>query len=99
MVRKNMLLGIGYKHSEVYDSVLPGCEHGSCGLNFIGSTVQLKSYATIVGEYDSCKGTIWCSGTYSATTRKHIGIFAKYLNNYYGTNLTYYDFKKAAGEC
>lgn len=56
----------------------------------------LVSYNTFVAMYNH--GEITCSGTYSATTRKHIGWFAKFLNEQYGTDYTYYSFKKAAGE-
>lgn len=36
---------------------------------------------------------IECSGTYSQTTRKHIGCFAKEINDLFNIDLTYYDFK------
>lgn len=47
-----------------------------------GDTV-LQSYDTIVCGVES-SGDIFCNGLYSATTRKHIGAFAKEFNcNYY----------------
>lgn len=51
-------------------------------------TVDLISYRTHVARVNP-DGSIECYGLYSATTRRHIGAFAK------EHGLTYYDFKNA----
>lgn len=53
---------------------------------YIDGTVALQSYQTIVVEMR--ENWIKVNGLYSATTRKHIGWFAKMLN------LTYQDLKR-----
>lgn len=50
---------------------------------------MLQSYNTLVACYIHKTGNIYCSGTYSRTTRNHIGRFARYLPK----NFNYYDFK------
>lgn len=53
---------------------------------YTDGTVALQSYNTIVVEVR--EGWVKINGLYSATTRKHIGWFAKMLN------LTYQDLKR-----
>ena len=50
---------------------------------------MLQSYNTLVACYIHKSGNIYCSGTYSQTTRNHIGRFARLLPNHFD----YYDFK------
>lgn len=52
---------------------------------YTNGMVALQSYNTIVVEVN--EGWVKVNGLYSATTRKHIGWFAKMLN------LTYQDLK------
>ena len=69
------------------------CPYGSCKVRvYEDGKIQLISYCTMVIEIDE-NGYILCTGTYSATTRKHIGCFLKE----YASNLCYYDMKKIAG--
>lgn len=78
---------------EYYDKKLEYCPYGSCGVVF-GKKPQvtmLKSYSTFVLALDS-NGWLQCKGTYSATTRKHIGAFCK---EYCGSNI-YYTCKEIA---
>jgi hypothetical protein len=53
----------------------------------------LFSYNTLVAGI-SVDGWCWCRGTYSQTTRRHIGAFAKE----YTENFSYHDFKKMAAD-
>lgn len=46
-------------------------------------TILLRSYKTIVAEIHD--GWISCNGTYSATTRRHLGAFAKEFGTSYQT--------------
>lgn len=46
-------------------------------------TILLRSYRTIVAEIHN--GWIVCNGTYSATTRKHLGAFGKEFGISYQT--------------
>ena len=56
----------------------------------------LQSYSTLVCAIDFNSNTIYCNGTYSQTTRKHIGSFARQFSGHTGFNsLSYYDFKEA----
>ena len=56
----------------------------------------LQSYSTLVCAIDFNNNIIYCNGTYSQTTRKHIGSFAKQFSGHTGFNsLNYYDFKDA----
>lgn len=60
--------------------------------------VSLLSYATdVCGIYldeDDDEWRVYCTGTYSQTTRKQIGWFARELCYAYAPcNLSYYDFK------
>ena len=95
MKRKNIVLGYSVV-SMAYDNVLPTCPNGSCGYS-VGEdgTYMLTSYATNVCSYNPETGELYCTGTYSQTTRKHIGLFAKFLNSLFNTDLSYYTFKSA----
>ena len=94
MKRKNVVIGYSVQ-SVFYDNVLPTCPNGSCGYSISeDGTYILISYVTNVCGYNPNTGEIYCNGTYSATTRKHIGLFAKFLNSLFGTNLSYYTFKE-----
>jgi hypothetical protein len=53
----------------------------------------LQSYNTLVAAYDFNDNKIYCNGTYSRTTIRHIGNFAKELNAHALVNLDYYSFK------
>ena len=54
----------------------------------------LISYSTCVACFDD-SGYISCRGTYSATTRKHIGAFAKFITKMTGKGVSYFTFKSA----
>lgn len=57
-------------------------------VNTLGDgTIELQSYKTSIIKL-SKDGWLTCTGTYSPTTRKHIGAFMKEY-----TNLSYYDAK------
>ena len=43
--------------------------------------IVLQSYSTLVAAYDCENRKIYCNGTYSQTTRKHISAFAKQINS------------------
>ena len=61
-----------------------------------GKVLTLVSYTTQVAFIrfnKSGERKIACNGTYSRTTTKHIGWFARE----YGDGLSYYDFKKVIG--
>lgn len=90
MYQKNIRVGIGFASRLVCDRRLAFCPYGSAGVTFSssGSTV-LVSYETAVCEIDS-EGWLTCSGTYSVTTRKHIGAFMKE----YGRGASYYTAKE-----
>ena len=78
---------------EVYvDKLMPDHESSSCGINERNGNHVLISYTTTVCGMDM-EGWCWCNGTYSATTRKHIGWFAKYLSNH-GAAVSYQTFKR-----
>lgn len=87
-----------YVTNEYYDQVLPTMPHGSCGLIYDVERIYLKSYATTVAMFDTSTKQIECYGTYSTTTRKHIGAFARWINQKYGTKYSYYDFKDSAAK-
>lgn len=81
----------GYVEKTVtYDKRLEYCPYGSCGVVFNSNGIHLVSYTTCVCSIDN-DGFLSCTGTYSATTRKHIGAFLKE----YAPNLCYQDVKKA----
>lgn len=86
MYRKQIVDGYFVK-TVTYDERLEFCPNGSCGKDYTDNgDVILMSYTTPVAGVDHT-GYAWCTGTYSATTRKHIGAFAKEFG------LTYHDFK------
>ena len=79
-----------YMIKEWYDKPLKYCPYGSCGAMIRkDGTIFLKSYSTIVCSIDP-QGWLECGGTYSATTRKHIGAFMKE----YGEGASYYHAKE-----
>ena len=84
MYTKKVLDGYYYK-TVTYDKRLKHCPYGSCGVVFNSNGVHLISYTTLVCSIDN-DGFLSCTGTYSATTRKHIGAFLKEyapMCNYY----------------
>ena len=81
----------GYvKKTVTYDERLKYCPYGSAGVVFNANGIHLVSYTTTVCSIDN-NGFLSCTGTYSSTTRKHIGAFLKE----YAPNLSYQDVKKA----
>ena len=65
---------------------LKHCPNGQCGVIVDEhNAVHLISYCTPVITIDS-HGWLTCNGTYSATTRKHIGAFLKE----YASAITYH---------
>ena len=75
-----------------YDKRLKYCPYGSAGvIKSEDGSIHLCSYTTRVISIDP-EGLLECTGTYSATTRKHIGAFLKE----YAPRLSYYDAKEAA---
>lgn len=52
--------------------------------------IQLWSYSTMVLEYNIRDKTIFCSGLYSMTTRRHIGWF---MNQFFNNKYNYHDTK------
>ena len=73
-----------------YDKNLVFCPNGSCGILSNHSGIYLISYTTMVCHIDT-NGFLSCTGTYSATTRKHISAFLKE----YAPMLTYHMVKQA----
>ena len=56
--------------------------------------ISLYSYVTLVCELSN-DGWLTCSGTYSQTTRKHIGAFMReYVEYPNGSHGSYYDAKR-----
>ena len=74
---------------------IKGHEHASVKVYIDGNTITLVSYTTEVIRMvmEGVKRTMECSGTYSPTTRKHIGWFLKE----YANDLNYYDMKNIVG--
>lgn len=74
-----------------YDKRLEYCPYGSAGIiNQADGGIVMVSYTTPVCGI-TADGWAWCSGTYSATTRKHIGAFCKE----YGEGVLDYHVMKA----
>ena len=73
----------GYK-CVTYDKRLRDMPYASAGVSFRkNGDIVLVSYTTDV-VIISADGWLRCTGTYSATTRKHIGCFMReYANSYY----------------
>ena len=66
---------------------LRGHEHAAAGVVDIAGMLALRSYKTIVLTVDF-NGWLTCTGTYSATTRRHIAWFmAEYFPNLGGYKL------------
>ena len=86
----NCVDGIYITKNVYRDRPLAYCPHGSCGVIETENALYLKSYTTFVIKYDKKRNTLQCSGTYSATTRKHIGAF---LKEYFPT-VSYYTMKQ-----
>jgi hypothetical protein len=83
---------IGYfcKDSEQWvDKKLAYQPYAQAGVIFDANGIHLISYTTLVCTIDN-DGYLSCTGTYSQTTRKHIGSFLKE----YAPNLCYYDAKR-----
>ena len=74
------------------DKRLAYCPYGQCGVRFENGKIILVSYFTYVIEIDN-DGWLTCSGTYSATTCKHIRAFMKEY-----THTSYYTAKKCYEE-
>lgn len=87
MYTKNIIDGY-FAKTVTYDKNLAFCPYGSCGVVFNDNGVHLISYTTLVCSIDN-NGFLSCTGTYSATTRKHIGAFLKE----FASNLCYHDAK------
>ena len=89
---------IGYycKDTEVWvNKRLSRMPYAQAGVISDGRGVSLISYSTLVCTI-SPEGWLTCTGTYSATTRKHIGAFM----HEYGNGADYYTAKRCyeAGE-
>ena len=92
MYSKKILNGYSYTNVN-YDRKLANCPYGSAGVDtYNDGAIALISYTTRVIEIDR-DGWMTCTGTYSATTRKHIGAFLKE----YAPTLCYADVKAIAG--
>lgn len=89
MYTKNILDGY-YRKTVTYDKALKYCPRGSAGIIKNSHGIHLVSYTTRVISITP-DGWLDCTGTYSATTRKHIGAFLKE----YAPSLCYYDVKRA----
>ena len=74
--------------------ILKHCPNGQCRAEVLENKVSLISYFTTVIIIDYDNGTIECTGTYSATTRRHIAHFLRE----YKPELTYKDMKEIAGK-
>lgn len=79
-----------YTTTAHYGKRLEYCPNGSAGVDTYDGYTHLISYTTRVISIDA-EGWLECTGTYSATTRKHIGAFLKE----YAPNLCYQDVKAA----
>lgn len=80
-----------YPVAVTYDKCLKYCPYGSCGVMFANDNIILVSYTTTVITLTS-DGWLYCTGTYSATTRKHIGAFLKEyapMCNYHNAKFCY----------
>lgn len=73
-------------------------DHASASCKVVineGESINLISYTTrvITIYHEGGKRFVECTGTYSATTRKHISWFLRE----YAPDLSYYDMKRIAG--
>ena len=71
------------------DKKLSRMPYAQAGVRFENGSTILISYATVVCVIDE-HGFLTCTGTYSQTTRKHIGAFI----HEYAPMLSYYDVKR-----
>jgi len=73
-----------------------GHESANVKVRINGNTIELISYTTMVIRiiHEGTKRMIECTGTYSPTTRKHIGWFLRE----YANDLNYYNIKNIVGE-
>lgn len=92
MYNKVIVDGYFYKTMH-YHKRLAFCPYGSAGVNTYDGNIHLISYSTRVISIDP-EGWLECTGTYSATTRRHIAAFLCE----YAPALSYYDAKRAAAE-
>lgn len=76
-----------YKVRKLSDHASAQC----CVRIYDNGDICFQSYRTDVLYYDALFNRLYCSGTYSQTTRKQIGWF---LRGYF-PNLSYYDCKAA----
>lgn len=93
MYTKNVVDGYFIK-TVSYDRNLKYCPYGSAGVDIGADHFYLRSYTTLVIALNIKDGWLECTGTYSATTRKHIGAFLKE----YAPRLSYYDIKRIAAK-
>ena len=89
MYNKTIVDGYFYRTMH-YHKRLAFCPFGSAGVNTYDGNIHLISYSTRVISIDN-EGWLECTGTYSATTRKHIGAFLRE----YAPSLCYQDAKAA----
>jgi len=75
------------------EKTLSGHKQANCRVYiYDNGDIDMYSYRTRIISISG--GKIQCTGTYSATTRKHIGLFCKeYLPGY-----SYYDMKGIVGK-
>lgn len=69
--------------------------YAQCGVYDFGNKLEFESYNTtviIAEKQDDGTWYVYCTGTYSPTTRKQIGWF---LKEFFG-ELNYYDMKQSA---
>ena len=76
-----------YTRFVTVDKKLDRMPYAQAGILKRGDAVQLVSYETIVCEV--VNGWLHCYGTFSASTRRHIGAFLKEV----APRLSYYDAK------
>lgn len=91
---KKIVLNNNVYATAYYNKSLKGHESAKCGIRENKNFIELISYVTPVICVDKNTNKMICSGTYSATTRKHISWFLKE----YFPQISYYDVKKIAGK-
>lgn len=62
-----------YRTRKLHDHASAQC----CVRLYKNGDICLQSYMTDVVYYDSTRGFLYCTGTYSQTTRKHISWFLR----------------------
>lgn len=91
MYTKHIVDGI-FRKVVTYDDRLKYCPYGSAVVVYeCDGGISLYSYTTRISTIDK-DGWMDCTGTYSVTTRKHIGAFLKE----YGNGVTYQTAKELA---